>query len=226
VPKSKTKPVPIGRPRSEAAVSHAAIMDAVYGLLKEKPARDLTMDAVAKRAGVGKPTLYKWWPSKAALIMAMFHERFGGILEVLEASTAEEALQTRVKHLIAQCNGLSGKVVADLIAEGQGDPSILKKLYESHIRPRRASTAAEIERGIASGEFLAGTETELLIDSIVAPVYLRLLLRHPALTEQYGKQVIDQVLLGIRNPKWRAGRRSKQAVSSAQDLYYEVGYRK
>jgi AcrR family transcriptional regulator len=189
-------------------------MDAVYQMLKERRARDLTMDAVAKRANVGKPTLYKWWPSKAALIMAMFHERFGGILEVPEATTAEEALRTRVKHLIAQCNGLFGKVVADLIAEGQGDPSILKELYESHIRPRRASTAADIERGIASGEFLAGTDPELLIDAIVAPVYLRLLLRHPSLTEEYGKQVIDQALLGIRTPKWRAGRGSKKAVTS------------
>lgn len=215
MPKSKSKLAPMGRPRSEAAVSHAAIMDAVYGLLKEKPARDLTMDAVAKRAGVGKPTLYKWWPSKAALIMAMFHERFNAILEVPEATTAEEALRTRVKHLIAQCNGLFGKVVADLIAEGQGDPSILKELYESHIRPRRASTVADIERGIASGEFLAGTDPELLLDAIVAPVYLRLLLRHPALTEDYGKQLTDQALLGIRTPKWRAGQRSKRVVRSA-----------
>jgi AcrR family transcriptional regulator len=204
--KAEFKPVAIGRPRSEAAVSHAAIMDAVYGLLKEKPARDLTMDAVAKRAGVGKPTLYKWWPSKAALIMAMFHERIAGKLEAPEATTAEEALRTRVRHLIAQCNGLFGKVVADLIAEGQGDPSILQELYESHIRPRRASTGADIERGIASGEFLAGTDPELLIDAIFAPVYIRLLLRHPALTEEYGKRLIDQALLGIRTTKRVSGR--------------------
>jgi len=211
--KAKSKPVTIGRPRSKAAVSHAAIMDAVYKLLKEKPARDLTMDAVAKQAGVGKPTLYKWWSSKAALIMAMFSERFGGILEVPEGTTAEEALRTRVSHLITQCNGLFGKVVADLIAEGQGDPSILKELYESHIRPRRASALADIERGIASGEFLAGTNPELLLDAIVAPLYLRLLLRHHALTEEYGKQVIDQALRGFRTPKWRAGRRNKKAFS-------------
>jgi AcrR family transcriptional regulator len=190
-------------------------MDAVYKLLKEKPARDLTMDAIAKRAGVGKPTLYKWWPSKAALIMAMFHERLAGKLEAPEATTAEEALRTRVRHLIAQCNGLFGRVVADLIAEGQGDPSILKELYESHIRPRRASTVADIERGVASGEFLAGTDPELLIDSIFAPVYNRLLLRYPPLTEEYGKQLIDQALLGIRTPKWKARRESKQAVRSA-----------
>ena len=216
MPELKSKPAPIGRPRNEAAVSHAAIMDAVYELLKEKPARDLTMDAVAKRAGVGKPTLYKWWPSKPALIMAMFHERFGAILEVPQATTAEQALRTRVRHLIDQCNGLFGKVVADLIAEGQGDPSILKELYEGHIRPRRASTARDIERGIASGELLPGADPELLIDAIFSPLYLRLLLRHPALTEEYGKQVVDQALLGARTPQWRAGRR-KRPLRSPQD---------
>ena len=210
MPEAKTGAVLIGRPRSEAAVSHAAIMDAVYELLKEQPARDLTMDAVAKRAGVGKPTLYKWWSSKPALIMAMFHERFGKILEVPEALTAEEVLRTKVRHLITQSHGLFGKVIADLIAEGQGNPAILKELEESHIRPRRASTIADIERGIASGEFLAGTDPELLIDAIFAPIYLRLLLRRQGLTEKYGKQVIDQALLGIRNPKWKLGKRSSK----------------
>ncbi len=195
---AKSKPLPLGRPRGEAAVSHAAIMDAVFGLLQEKPARDLTMDAVAKRAGVGKPTLYKWWSSKPALMIAMFHERFGGALEMPTKSTAEEALQIRVRHLISQCNGLFGKVVADLIAEGQGDPAILKDFYERHIRPRRASTAADIERGIASGEFVAGTDPELLMDAIFSPLYLRLLLRHPALTEEYGLQVLEQALLRVR----------------------------
>ena len=48
-------------------MSHAAIMDAIYELLEEKPARELTMEAVANRANVGKPTLYKWWSFKAAL---------------------------------------------------------------------------------------------------------------------------------------------------------------
>ena len=195
------------RARGEAAVSHTAIMNAVYALLKEVPARDLTMDAVAKRAGVGKPTLYKWWSSKPALIIAMFHERFSVILEVPETATAEQALRTRVKHRITQSNGLFGKVIADLIAEGQADPSILKELYESHILPRRASTVADIKRGIASGELLTGTDPELLMDAIFAPVYLRLLLHHPALTEQYGLQLINQALLGVKNPRWKADKR-------------------
>jgi AcrR family transcriptional regulator len=201
VQKAESKPVRLGRPRSEVAVSHSAIMDAVYGMLKERPARDLTMDAVAKRANVGKPTLYKWWPSKAALITAMFHERLAGKLEAPQAATAEKALRAKMKHLIAECNGLFGKVIADLIAEGQGDPSILNDLYENHIRPRRASTVADIQRGIASGELSSETDPELLIDAIFAPVYYRLLLRFAPLTEAYGNQLIDQALLSVRSSK-------------------------
>src|SRR5262249_55286919 len=60
-----------GRPPSEQAASHAAIMDAVYALLQQKSVRDLTMEEVAKQAKVGKPTLYKWWPTKATLVLAM-----------------------------------------------------------------------------------------------------------------------------------------------------------
>jgi AcrR family transcriptional regulator len=194
----RTRARRIGRPRSEAAVSHAAIMDAVYALLKEKPASELTMEAIAKRAKVGKPTLYKWWPSKAALIMAMFYERLVGKLEAPRASTAEEAIRVKMRRLIKEFNGLFGKVMAELIAEGQSDPSILKELYERHIRLRRESTVADIERGKANGEFAADVDPELLIDAIFGPIYYRMLLRLGPLTEQYGDGLISQAVRGTQ----------------------------
>ena len=64
-----------GRPPGTTAESHALILDAVYELLQERSVRDLTIEAVAKRAKVGKPTIYKWWPTKADLVMAMLLER-------------------------------------------------------------------------------------------------------------------------------------------------------
>jgi transcriptional regulator with XRE-family HTH domain len=102
-----------------------------------QPARDLTMDAVAKRAGVGKPTLYKWWPTKAALVMAMFNERIAGKLGAPKSSTAEEAIRAKMRRMITEFNGLYGKIVADLIAEGQSEPAILEDLNKSLIRLRR-----------------------------------------------------------------------------------------
>jgi len=187
-----------GRPYSEAAHSHAAIMDAVYDLLQEKSARDLSIDEIAKRAKVGRPTLYKWWPSKAALIFAMFHERISGKPDTLGTGTAEQAIRNKVHILIEQFNGLFGKVMADLIAEGQSEPEVLQELYKQHISLRRAATVADVERGKASGELRPDTESELLIDAIFGPIYFRLLLRQAPLTEHYGEELVAQVLRGVR----------------------------
>jgi AcrR family transcriptional regulator len=213
MPKMAKKSVRPGRPRGEAAVSHAAIMDAVYELLKEKSARDLTMEAVAKRANVGKPTLYKWWPTKAALIMAMFHERLDRPSELLVTVTAEEALRAWMRRLIHVINGFFGKVVRELIAEGQSDADILREFWEQHASRRRAAVVGDVERGKATGEFSADTNAELLVDAMVAPIYYRLLLRFAPLTEKYGNDLIDQALLGVRTkhkpPMGRSGLRRK-----------------
>ncbi len=169
-------------------------MDAVYALLQECPARDLTMEAVAKKAGVGKPTLYKWWPSKAALIFAMFHERLADQPEMPAAASAEAALRARVRRLIAALNGQFGKVMAELIAEGQSDPALLHELYERHIRMRREAALADILRGKASGEFAAQLNAELVLDAIIGAIYYRLLLRTGPLDEAYGEALIDQAI--------------------------------
>src|SRR5580692_10750203 len=77
-----------GRPPLQTAASHAAIVDAVYALLQEKSVRDLTIEEVAKRARVGKPTIYKWWPTKATLVLAMLCERMAPNLEMPTDLTA------------------------------------------------------------------------------------------------------------------------------------------
>ena len=198
MPKIAPKPVRRGRPPSEVAESHTAILDAVYELLQEGSTRDLTLEAVAKRAKVGRPTLYKWWPSKSALVLATFHERIDRDAEVIAAGTAEEVIRGKVRRLIRALNGLFGKVLADLIAEGQSEPAILQDLHEQHMKSRRAATAADVERGKAAGEFAADIDPQLLIDSLFSPIFLRLLLRQGPLTERYGDALIDQVLRGAR----------------------------
>lgn len=193
-----------GRPRSPNAVSHAVVMDAVYAMLEDRPLRDLTIDAVAKRAGVGKPTIYKWWPTKAALVLAMFRERLVPELESPQSGSAEQAIRHRVKRLIEQFSGMFGKVMADLIAEGQADADLLRELYERHVNERRAATAAEIRFGIDAGEFRADLDEELLIDVIFGPIYYHLLLRSKPLDNDYGDQLVDLAFRGARGTRPRA----------------------
>ena len=72
---------------------------------------------------MGKPTLYKWWPTKATLVLAMLCERMAPNLEKPTVLTAEESLRLRVRRLIDAFNGPFGKIVAGLIAEGQSEAS-------------------------------------------------------------------------------------------------------
>src|SRR5579862_4981118 len=174
-----------GRPPSKAAASHAAIMNAVYALLQERSIRDLTMEAIAKRAKVGKPTLYKWWPTKAALVLSMLCERMAPNLEKPMALSAEQSLRLRVRRLIDAFNGRFGKIVAGLIAEGQSEPAILREYRDRWVGPRREATIADLRRGKNSGELRSETEPELLNDAIFGAIYYRFLLRSGPLTRQF-----------------------------------------
>ena len=198
----KKGPVPAarkGRPPSEMAASHDVIMDAVYALLQEKPVRDLTMESVAKQAKVGKPTLYKWWPTKATLVLAMLCERMAPKLEKPTALSAEESLRFRVRSLIDAFNGPFGKIVAGLIAEGQSEPSVLKEFFDRWISPRRNATIADLQRGKDAGELGSDTGPDLLNDAIFGAIYYRMLLRSGPLTRRFGEELVEQIIRGHRS---------------------------
>jgi AcrR family transcriptional regulator len=180
------------------AASHAAIMNAVYALLQEKSVRDLTMEEVAKRAKVGKPTLYKWWPTKATLVLAMLCERMAPNLEKPTDLTAEESLRLRVRRLIDAFNGPFGRIVAGLIAEGQSEPAVLQEFFDRWVSPRRNATIADLQRGKETGELRPETEPELLNDALFGAIYYRMLLRSAPLTRRFGEDLVEQVLRGHR----------------------------
>jgi len=180
------------------AASHAVIMDAVYALLQEKSVRDLTMEEVARQAGVGKPTLYKWWPTKAKLVLAMLSERMAPNLDLPAGRTAAESLRFRVRRLIDAFNGPFGRIVAGLIAEGQSEAAIRQEFFDRWVSPRRTATIADLERGKNTGELRSETDSEVLNDAIFGAIYYRLLLRSGPLTRRFGDQLVEQVIRGHR----------------------------
>ena len=211
------KPLPAkrrGRPPLQRAASHAAILNAVYDLLQEKSVRDLTMEEVARRAKVGKPTLYKWWPTKATLVLAMLCERMAPDLEKPTALTAEESLRFRVRRLVDAFDGPFAKIVAGLVAEGQSEPAVLEEFVRRWVAPRRNATIADLERGTAAGELPVETQPDLLNDAVFGALYYRLLLGVAPLNRRIGDELVEQVLRGqcplrahARRPRSRRRRR-------------------
>jgi AcrR family transcriptional regulator len=188
-----------GRPPLDRAASHDAILDAVYALLQETSVRDLTVEEVAKRANVGKPTVYRWWPTKQALVMAMLCERMAPNLETPTALTAEESLRFRVRRLIDAFNGPFGRIVAGVIAEGQSEPAVLQEYFDRWVGPRRNATIVDLQRGKSAGELRAETDPELLNDAIFGAIYYRFLLGSGPLTRRFGEDLVAHVLRGHRS---------------------------
>jgi AcrR family transcriptional regulator len=188
-----------GRPPSAAAASHDAILNAVYDLLHEKSVRDLTIEEVARRAGVGKPTIYKWWPSKAALVMDMLDEHILEDLPVPGAGSAEEAIRRPVKELIRRFNGFPGKVAMEILAEGQSDPGVLQEYWDRYLSKRRAMATEVIERAQASGEFRKDIDPQVLIDMIFGPIYYRRLVRHQKLDQRFGNELVDCIISYVKS---------------------------
>jgi len=191
----KRKP---GRPRSASAIAHDRILDAVFELLQTHSVRELQIQEVCRKAGISKPTIYKWWHTKAAMVMAMFEQRMVRRLPPIESLSAEQLIRVAVPGLIRLFNGRFGKVAAEMIAAGQSEPAVLREFRDRYVLKRRKVAVKALEEAHASGEMNRSVDPELLLDLIFGPIYFRLLVKHQPLNQAFGKDLLDFVLRKCR----------------------------
>jgi AcrR family transcriptional regulator len=177
----------IGRPRSEE--SKAAILEAAWELLKTTSLRDLSIEAIARQSGVGKTTIYRWWPSKVAVVMDAFVENVLTVTSFPENLSATEAIARQMTAVVQAFSGEYGRIAAQIIAEGQADPQALASYRDRFIYPRRAAATAIIQQGIKSGEFDSKLDPDLAIDILYGAIYFRLLVGHLPLDLQFAEEL-------------------------------------
>ena len=168
-------------------------MAAVRSLLETTSVRDLTMEAIARTAGVGKPTLYKWWGSKVDLVLAMLNELMVPDLVAPTADDLETSIRIKAHRLIDIGNGFFGRVLCGLVAEGQSDPAVLAKLRADYIMPRRAETEHDIRRAQAQGQFPATIDPERIVDFVFGSIYFAMLTGTHKLDHAYADGLVDAV---------------------------------
>jgi AcrR family transcriptional regulator len=188
----------VGRPRSES--SRVAILEATWTLLKTTTLRDLSIEAIARESGVGKTTIYRWWPNKTAVVMDAFFEKLNPEIQFPECGSAAEAIADQIALLIKAFGGEYGRIVAQIIAEGQACPGTLASYRDRFLHARREAAKAIIRQGIESGEFNPALDPELAIDLLYGPIYLRLLVGHLPLDQVFAKELSDWGLNALKNP--------------------------
>lgn len=162
-----------GRPRSEKA--RKAILDSTRRLLTHTPLGELSIEAIAKKAKVGKTTIYRWWPHKAAVAMEAFTTQPGLQNIIPSAAAPSDAIIHQLENMVRQLRGQNGRIIAGIIAESQSNEEILDLLYEKFLKERVEILFEKIEIGKASGEFRADIDTDIAIDLLMGPLFLRVL---------------------------------------------------
>jgi AcrR family transcriptional regulator len=186
----------VGRPRSER--SRVAILAAAGELMIEGGLGAATVEAIADRAGVGKATIYKWWPSRAAVALEGMTLVAADSWNVPESATALEALAEHMRAVVRLfTTSPAGALMRSLAADAQSDPEIAEALRQQWLEPRRAVSRRILLDGIAAGELAEDLDLEATLDLIYAPLYYRLLFGHGPLEEDETEPLIELVRRAI-----------------------------
>ncbi len=185
-----------GRRRSERA--HASIVAATQELLVERGYRQLTIEGVAARAGVGKQTIYRWWPSRAALVLEAYLAGSDALPPPSPQASVEEEVRALIDWLsavLAQPIGV--RVLAGLVADIEHDDDLANGFRRDVVPARRTAMLAALERGRARGEIRADADLGVAVDALHGAVFYRLLLSGAPLDDAFAATVADHVLAGL-----------------------------
>ncbi|MGC2109594.1 MAG: TetR/AcrR family transcriptional regulator [Candidatus Korobacteraceae bacterium] len=174
-------------------------MRSTLRLLRKKGFAQLSIEAIAADAGVGKATVYRWWPSKGALVVDAFASTTEGELHFPDCGSVYKDVSLQMNQWLGVLRSPRGCIVAAVIAGGQSDAELIEAFRARFLRPRRQEAYQTLRRGIERGELPKDLDLDLVLDILYGAMYMRFLIRHDELSESYVKAVCQLVLQGAAN---------------------------
>jgi AcrR family transcriptional regulator len=203
----KPKPASIARPRGRPRdmEARAAILRAAAEILEEGGVTALTMEGIASRAGVGKPTLYRSWRNAQELAMA-------ALIETQKAPAAQRASVSALDDLRAQLRKVAavfasrvGRNVAMMVAAADEETEISKVFRTHFILARREEGRGLLSKAIQQGAVRGDIDFDAALDMIYGPLFYRLLVGHKPLTGEFTDTLLAHAIEGLA---LRKGKRS------------------
>jgi AcrR family transcriptional regulator len=188
-------------PSRRSTRAREAILRATRELLSETGFARLTIEGIAARAGVGKQTIYRWWPSKGAVV-------FDAMLEGAGATAEERALpntgdigrdlrimlrETLEELLDPDTDRLQRAITAEI----QHDPALAKELVDRLLAPQMKATSDRLRAAQEAGQLAADVDVDLAAELLFGPLLHRWLLRTAPLDAGFADQVVEHLLAGL-----------------------------
>ncbi len=194
---------PKTRGRRRSVEAEAAILKATLYLLERQPLRKVTADAIARRAGVSKATIYKWWPNKSLVALDAYLAGMTEQVIMPDTGSAELDFAAQLKSVMAFYTSSLGRLFGQFLAEGQSDPVFLSLFRERFLYARRNAARVMWQRGVDRGEIRKEIDSEIVLDLIYGPMVFRLLAGHGSLLENESEAIVEAVFNGLRRPNYR-----------------------
>lgn len=192
-------PRPRGRPRS--AKARSAILRAARELLAEGGPAAVTMEGVASRAGVGKPTVYRWWPDRHAVAMAALMEAEAPQTAQRAPRSAILALRRQLRAIAERFASPTGRHVATMIAASDLETEFSKAFRNHFVLARRAEGRVLLEQAIREGDIRPDLDAEVALDLLYGPLFFRLLMGHAPLDASFTDELLSHALRGLTRRK-------------------------
>jgi AcrR family transcriptional regulator len=190
----------VGRPRDPEA--DRAILEATIELLAEEGFGGLSIEAVAARAGVGKTTVYRRWPSKIPLVVdALTHLKTPASVAIGDDMSTHDALVRALSEGIrAHPDEPTDRILAGIIGAMSQDRELADAVRSGLLSKRRDNVFALIERGKARGEVRPDADVEAIADLLGGPILMRRLVTGSPVNARFIRQIVTIVLDGAAPP--------------------------
>lgn len=192
-PDAPARRASIGPTRSPDA--RDAILAAAEAVLLDRGLKGFSIEAVARAAKAGKPTIYRWWPSRAALLLEVYHARKTQVC-LTDSGSLEDDLTTYLTTILGNWRKPgAGALFRSVIAQAQDDAQAAAALA-AYAGGRRADMVAKLERARAAGALRAEARPDLLAETLQSFAWARLLTDRLDLPPEEARAVVRQLLQG------------------------------
>ncbi|MEH1127791.1 TetR/AcrR family transcriptional regulator [Micromonospora sp. CPCC 206061] len=179
----------------------SAIRQAVMQELAAVGYGRLSIEAVARRAGVGKTAVYRRWSSKLEMVLEIVSEVASQSLPLLDTGGLRGDLEMLLR-IVARALGhrLASQIIPDLLAEAARNPKIAQTLQDALRANQRQVSELLIGRAVDRGELPAGTDPDAAVDLIIGPIYWRLAVARTPLPKGYVTALAASIAAALGAP--------------------------
>jgi len=174
------------------------VLDAARHLLGKKGYGGVTIEGIARQSGVSKPTIYRWWPTKAAIFREIYVIDGADFLEHSDTGSLEGDLRVILRGLCRlYTTTLHGRSLVGMFAEAQLDPRIMPDFAAGLQGLREKGTQGAMKRAIRRGELPGRFDLDFGSDALFGPILYRLMVAGRPLNRAFVDRIVDSFLRGV-----------------------------